>query len=101
MKRPNRKLGRFCTLPIAGHTVAVHWVKDLIEREECAGIWRPDKRRISMDASLSQAEAQETLIHECAHASSDTRDLGLTEDQVRNLALDLQQMLAPFLKVIR
>ncbi len=100
MKR-QRKSGVFAKLKIAGYKVEVRWTRDLVERTDCAGLWHPDKRLIELDAGLSDIEAQETLIHECAHAASDIRGLNLSEGQVRHLGLDLQQMLAPYLREIR
>lgn len=98
IKRRTRKPGTLGVLKLAGHSIEVRWVKDLAETQECAGSWQWSKMRIELDSELTEAEAQETLIHECAHAVSDLRGLELTESQVRHLGLDLQQMLTPFLK---
>lgn len=99
--RKARKPGTFTVLELAGHSVEVQWIKGLTDEHECAGSWNWAKMRIELDADLSAVEAQETLIHECAHAVSDLRALDLSESQVRHLGLDLQQMLKPFLRVIR
>lgn len=101
-RRRKRPAGHAFDLQLAGHTIGVYWVDNLkIDGEELAGAWRAPLDRIDLDSALSRTEAQEVLIHEGAHAVSDVYDLRLTERQIAALGLGLQQMLAPFLKVIR
>jgi hypothetical protein len=99
--RRTRPAGPCTTLQLGGHAIAVIWVPDLEEREGCEGRWSWKAMRIELDAALTRSQAQEVLIHECAHAVSDIHDLKLTERQARALGVGLQQMLNSSLKVIR
>ncbi len=88
-------------LCLAGSIVRVFWIPGLeLDGEPCEGLWDPETSEIHLDTSLwhTRAKLQEVLIHECAHAISDNRNLRLSESACLTLGLDLQQMLAPFLR---
>lgn len=84
-------------LKICNHTYKVEWVKGLLEKEDLYGDCESIERKIRLDADLTCEEAQETLIHECAHAVSFALGLELSEQRVTSLGAGLQQMLAPIL----
>ena len=86
--------GHAFDIPLAGRLIEVHWVEGLRDDgEDCYGLWDPDLDRISLDITQNFYKARETLIHELAHALSDTFDLDLSERECQTLGAGLGQSL--------
>lgn len=103
MKRRRKRLaGHAFDLQLAGHTISVKWVDDLeLDGKPCDGLWLGDADEIHLCSRLTEAKAQETLIHELGHAIADYRGLDFSERVCRTLGLDLQQTLGRFFKRLR
>ena len=84
-------------LKLGGHTWQVERHDMRVER-----LWGETihfEKRIRLEKTMSGPQLDETLIHECIHAVNNTMGHDLTEETVRQLAVGLQQMLAPYLRV--